>query len=397
MKSAPEHPRESERLALLDQFQIMDTEAEQTFDELTELASTICGTPISLISLVDHERQWFKSRVGLTASETPKSIAFCSHAILQDEVFTVNNALKDDRFADNPLVTGAPDIRFYAGAPLVSHDGLPLGTLCVIDQTAKSLTGEQTRALKILAKQVVSQLELRIKNRSLQKMNENREKVFSVIAHDLRGPFNSILGFSRRLTGKSDVMRPERITEMADSILNASMTVYQLLDELLQWSLQRMGAYNLNMRRQLLSHMVDADQKLLQDSLDVKNQTLRKNFSDALEVRADATLASVVLRNLISNAIKFSPPGSAIEVQAAEVGTMVEISVLDRGPGISPVLAEQLFKGPVESHLGTYGEYGHGIGLGLCYDFVKMQGGEIWLDRVGSSGSKITFSLPRAN
>lgn len=397
MKSAPEHPRESERLALLEQFQIMDTEAEQTFDELTELASTICGTPISLISLVDHERQWFKSRVGLTASETPKSIAFCSHAILQDKVFTVNNALEDDRFADNPLVTGPPDIRFYAGAPLVSHDGLPLGTLCVIDQTAKHLTGEQTRALKILAKQVVSQLELRVKTRNLEQMNANREKVFSVIAHDLRAPFNSILGFSRRLTGKSDVMRPERVAEMADSILNASMTVYQLLDELLQWSLQRMGAYNLNMRRQLLSNMVDADQTLLQDSLDVKNQTLRKNFSEALEVRADATLASVVLRNLLSNAIKFSPPGSAIEVQAAEVGDMVEISVLDRGPGISPVLAEQLFKGPVESHLGTYGEYGHGIGLGLCYDFVKMQGGEIWLDRVGSSGSKITFSLPRAD
>jgi anti-sigma regulatory factor (Ser/Thr protein kinase) len=154
-------PQESARLAALHRYQILDTEPERAFDDLTMLASHICGTPMALITLVDADRQWFKSRVGITASETSRTISFCAHAIKQRDLFIIADTRADERLRDNPLVTGDPHIRFYAGAPLVTPDGYALGTLCVVDRVTRTLTAEQVEALDALRRQVQSQLELR--------------------------------------------------------------------------------------------------------------------------------------------------------------------------------------------------------------------------------------------
>jgi GAF domain-containing protein len=150
------------RLAALREYQIMDTPPEETFNDISQLTSFICGTPIALITLLDLDRQWFKARVGLEATETPIDQAFCAHAIKQEKVFLVPDATKDVRFADNPLVTGGPMIRFYAGAPLITPHGVPLGTLCAIDRKPREFSPEQQAALEALARQVIMALELRL-------------------------------------------------------------------------------------------------------------------------------------------------------------------------------------------------------------------------------------------
>lgn len=152
---------ENERLRTLAAYRILDTKAERVFDDFARLAAIICDTPIALISLVDGKRQWFKANHGLETRETSREISFCSHAIRGVEIFEVQDASEDERFATNPLVTGSPNIRFYAGAPLVVSNGLPLGTLCVIDRKARQLNEQQTEALRVLRQAVVSQLELR--------------------------------------------------------------------------------------------------------------------------------------------------------------------------------------------------------------------------------------------
>ena len=169
---APLPGNETERLRMLELYHILDTAEEAAFDDITRLGAIVCDTPICLISLIDDKRQWFKSRVGLSATETSRDIAFCAHAILQDDVFEVEDALLDQRFAENPLVTSAPHIRFYSGAPLTVASGIALGTLCVIDHEPRQLTTQQTEGLKILRQMVVTQLELRRALGDLQLLNQ---------------------------------------------------------------------------------------------------------------------------------------------------------------------------------------------------------------------------------
>jgi diguanylate cyclase (GGDEF)-like protein len=165
-------PNEARRLDELNRYEILDTAAEEAFDDLVRLASAICGTPIATISLVDAERQWFKARVGLDADQTPREHSFCAHAIREPGVFIVPDARDDPRFAANPLVTGEPNIRFYAGAPLISPMGWPLGTLCVIDRVPRELAPGQVEALRVLGRQVVAQFELRLHILELRRMQE---------------------------------------------------------------------------------------------------------------------------------------------------------------------------------------------------------------------------------
>jgi GAF domain-containing protein len=167
--NSPALSAEAARLAALDRYAILDTDPEQSFDDLVILASYICKTPIALLSLLDDHRQWFKSTVGVQVRETPLEMSICAHAIKQEDLFIVPDTLQDARFRENPMVVGEPHIRFYAGAPLINEDGFALGTLCVLDRQPRELDLEQKQALKSLRQLALKQMELR---RNLQLLKD---------------------------------------------------------------------------------------------------------------------------------------------------------------------------------------------------------------------------------
>jgi GAF domain-containing protein len=172
----PIPPNEKERLATLEAYRILDTQPEERFDDLTRLAGVICGTRIALMTILDHGRQWFKSKIGVSISETPRAMAFCTHAIMQRDVFVVSDASKDPLFTNNPLVTSDPNVRFYAGAPLVTRNHSALGTICVLDDKPKELSKGQLEALTLLSRQAMAQLELSYDLEQLRDALAQRDK-----------------------------------------------------------------------------------------------------------------------------------------------------------------------------------------------------------------------------
>lgn len=221
MKSAAKPINEEKRLESLKELKISDTEIEKSYDDITKLIAEICEVPISLVSLIDENRQWFKSHHGIDANETPREYAFCAHAILQDGIFEINDSRKDERFSDNPLVTDDPNVIFYAGIPLKTPDDHALGTLCVIDHRPKDLNEFQKNALKVLGQQVSNMFELR---RNLNRLATAKSKEVALAmavtyAHEVNNPLTVAMA---NLEMVQKHIEPLRFKKIKNSLLRVS-------------------------------------------------------------------------------------------------------------------------------------------------------------------------------
>jgi signal transduction histidine kinase len=396
----PEKPHnELERLKALKSYEVLDTLSEMEYDHLTAIASEICGCRMSLISLIDDDRQWFKSRVGLDVSETPREFAFCAHAIHEPgKTFVVSDARLDQRFHDNPLVTGDPHLAFYAGVPLVNDDGLPLGTLCVLDSEPKSLSESQLTALNALAAQVMALLELRRSKRALEgtlsrleEKNKELEQFAFIAAHDLKSPLNGISSMTEMLIVSQGESLGQEGMRMLNAIKGSSQQLSSLISGLLDY-------YRLDNALNDMNSSVE--------SVEVAQQ-IRNLFGGDLEVELQFDIQTErinthgpvllqILLNLVSNAIKYSDKAkTVVKISIIESSGAYWVSVTDNGSGIDSNFHDKLFQlFETASSSDRYGKRGNGIGLATVKKLIARTGGTIRFHTEITKGTTFEFTLP---
>ena len=389
---------ESARLKALDSYNIVDTLPETAYDDITKIASMICNMPIALVTLIDEKRQFFKSRHGLDASETHRDLAFCSHAINHpNEMLVVKNALNDERFADNPLVTGNPNVIFYAGMPLVNPEGYALGTLCVIDNKPNDITEEQKDALKSLSNQVTYVLELRRKNDLLEKSQQNlalhakeMETFAYAASHDLKEPLRMVKSFSTLLEKKYSSTMDETGKKFLHQISDGAARMEVLTNDLLQYALA--GRNDTEIIEIDIALIIEEVKQLYR--LIIAEKGVRIETTKLPVIKASANGLKQLFQNLIGNAIKYQLADSKpfIKISATETTSHWQFIIADNGIGIEPENLDIIFE--IFKRLHTKTTYsGTGIGLSICKKIVEEQGGKIWVTSEKDKGSCFYFTI----
>ena len=412
MNKPKKHIREKERLIELESFSIMDTLSEDEYDNITAIAAGICDTPISLVSLIDDKRQWFKSHHGLDVTETPKDYAFCGHAIHDhNEIFMVNDSRLDDRFADNPLVTDNPNVIFYAGVPLMSENDLPLGTLCVIDNKPKELSENQIKLLKALAGQVMIILKLRkakltmeakiienVKNRTLEleeslerekELGKLKSTFVTTASHQFRTPLAVIQANVQLLemfnaSGKK--IEPEKYKKVSGRITEAIAKMTELMDDVL--ILGKISAGKVQYDPEDIA-LVEFCEKLANEFNDLKTDGSHLNFvikGEPYNVALDRKLLTHSLSNLISNAFKYSVGKKNPDLTIHFKPNEIVVSIKDYGIGIPedelPKLFQPFFRAKNVTEI-----KGTGLGLSIAKDYIEVNKGQIAVKSTLGEGS----------
>lgn len=390
-------PNESDRILALDRYAILDTLPEPEYDAITEIASQICNTPIALISLIDPTRQWFKSHYGLGVQETSRDLAFCAHALhTPEDLLIVPDATQDERFHDNPLTTGDPHVIFYAGAPLTTSDGYPLGTLCVIDRKPGDLTEAQKSALRALAVQVMALLELRLKNRELEaqnreisRLNEELDAFSYRLSHDLKTPIRGIRSLAEWLEEDYWEQLPAQARSWIQQINERADYMGAMTDGLLAHSrMVRMPlkATKFNLRELLAQTFavagLERDAVFEQQGTDLNLEHFRVGFQ-------------CVFQNLMVNSLRHGTTERCVIHLVCEVSeSKLRVVYRDNGPGIPAGFRHKIF-GLFETAGGNTRE-NMGIGLATVASLLRSMGGKISAEDPGQvEGAHFVLEIPR--
>lgn len=387
---------EAQRLENLNSYNILDSLSEQDYDNITLLASIICDVPISLISLIDEERQWFKSHRGIEATETERQYSFCAHALNKpEEPLIVTDSRLDDRFKDNPFVTGDPNVVFYAGIPLVSEAGHTLGTVCVLDNKTRQLSNDQINSLKALSKQTMNLLELRKANYELQLLkmelevkNKDLEQFAMVVSHDIKSPLASIQIANNMLTDFGATMSETEKQEFINASQKSAAKIISMVDGILSYY---KGDKNIRIEKINLTDFFDG---LKQTISSTKNYTL--NYGKAMPaISFNRTQLEQIFFNLINNSIRYNNSDAPeINISFKLTDGYYEFSVADNGIGISAENQKKIFD--LFATVNTYdnfGARGYGIGLPTVKKIIENAGGTIQVQSEPGKGTTFTFTL----
>jgi signal transduction histidine kinase len=385
---------EEGRLRVLQALRILDTPAEEAYDQITRLAAHVCDMPVALVTFVDADRQWFKSRYGLALQQTTRESAFCAYAIA-GQVLVVDDALADARFANNPLVVAAPFIRAYAGIP-VRVDGQPIGTLCVIDRRPRRIGPEQLFALRTLARQVEVELRLR---RALCDLEEDRRRLdrvltvkrdlITLIVHDLKSPLAAVmLGASVLLDeGQADV----RSARLIRQILLSADTMNRLVLDLLDLARFDEGAMYVHRVPVDLTALLQNVRERFELQAAAQGRVIHWTIPDGITAEMDRDLVRRVVENLLDNALKFAPAGDPIDVAAGVAGDRVVLTVRDRGTTIPEVDRERIFA----RWEGEIASSSRGLGLSFCRMAAEAHGGSVIARPSPGGGNEFVVSIPQ--
>lgn len=406
MYKVPIPSNEDARLEELNKLQVLDSEQEAQFNEIVELASRICKTPMSLITLVDENRQWVKAKVGLDLTESDRNDAFCAHTILGDSVFEVPNALEDERFVNNPFVVNESNIRFYAGIPLVSENGFNLGAICVLDTVPRKLTEDQIFALDVLSRQIIKLFDLRLRNLQIEAQNsimenqknhllelsEIQNKIISIVAHDVRSPVASLRNVIN-LKKQNDISADE-MNEFMDMLSKQLDGTMSLLSNLVEWGGILIKKSAAKWSEIDLFTLIENIFKDLEVAALVKHNKLVNEVVKGTKVWADENMLKFIIRNLMSNAIKFTENGS-VSIASSGEKTRTRILIKDTGIGMNEEIRSNLFKANrSSSRKGTKKEEGSGLGLILSKEFAENLGSDIQVESEVGKGSIFSFTVP---
>ncbi|MFM1990834.1 MAG: hypothetical protein RJA99_3791 [Pseudomonadota bacterium] len=394
---APLHPDEPTRVAALHRYRVLDTPPEREFDEMARLASTLCETPLAAVSFVAERRQWFKAELGLGVRETGRDASVCAYAILGDEeVFEIPDLAGDPRTADNPHVTGAPWLRFYASAPLRAPDGRPIGALCVMDRRPRSLSRVQRLALRTLGNQLMDQLELRRVLAEQRDSEARKDEFLAMLAHELRNPLAPLANALHVLRRSASLGADARdVLAMADRQLHQ---LRRLIDDLLEAGRITRGRIALRREPMPVAAAVRAAVESTAGLRDARRQRLGLALPDAtLRIVADPVRVAQIIGNLLDNASRYTPEDGSIRVEAHDAGDAVEIRVVDDGIGIEPSQLPFLFEvfSQIDATIDR-ARGGLGIGLAMVRRLVELHGGTVRAESAGRGrGSSFSVRLPR--
>ena len=403
--------QELQRQACLESYAILDTPPDPELDALVAQAARLTHAPIALISLVDTERQWFKARVGLEATETARNISFCTQTIMQREPFIVADARNDARFAANPLVTGAPNIAFYAGWPLVASDGHALGSLCVIDRVPRELSANQLATMAKLAKQTMLSIELHravtrggvavphlvgqllSSNAEFRKQELAREELAQLVVHDLKNPLTAITA-NAALVLESELLGREDRDALAD-VLAAAARMQAMLIDLLDIGLGTSSSLVACRKRIDATGLMRGAVQEVAGRPHHDEATVQVSCpAEPIEVFADAGLLSRILGNLVTNAQRYAPASSEVTVALEQTEDGLLFTVADLGTGIPDSDKQRVFEKYAQLEKQS-ARSNRGLGLAFCKLAAEAHGGRIWVEDNEPTGARFCVLIPR--